>query len=158
MQNGTEIYPNFGVTPVWTIVAVMSVIIVLSVNFFGAKILRKMAMRKQKNAMIITKKDRSHIVDDAIAKLQAIKVAYESGQKSGRDSAYEASQITRQVFDQMMNHGTSHQARYETKLRNLVSISDLLDTAYPPEFTDENPYTLDITLFDKAIGVLESCR
>lgn len=158
MQNDIDIYPNFSVSPTWTIITVLLIVTVLSFRFIGPKILKNISMRKQAKEINISKKDKVKYIDEAILKLQTIKSEYSQGKKSSRDAAFEASQITREAFDVVMNHKTRYQARYEASMRNLQSIADLLDNAYPPEFNGNSETTLDVSLFDKAIGVLESCR
>jgi len=158
MQNGTDIYPIFSVTAMWFLLTVLTISLFIMVYFFGAKILKRVALHKQKKSIRIDSAGREKIINDAINKIQKIKAKYDANEISSKDAAYEASKLTRQVFDHLMNHKTSNQARYETKLRNLNSISELLDSAYPPEFTNRGNHDIDTKLFDKAIGVLELCR
>lgn len=158
MQNGTDIYDNMSVTPQWLLLAVCLSALVIFVKFFGPKLLKRVALNKQAKSLRISKEDRAKIINQAIAKIEEIKQQYQLGRMTNRDAAYEASQVTRLTFDKIMSHRTLYSTRYEAKQRNLNHIFEMLEDAYPPEFSnDSSQSSLRLELFDKAIGVLRSC-
>lgn len=159
MQNDTDIYTNFRISPLLTIVVVIIVVIAIIIRLVGARILKRISLRKQSKEIAISKKDVNLKIDEAIAKIRQIQEQLATNNISGKDAAFQASQITRETYDLAMNHTTRYQAKYETRLRSLQHISDLLDRAYAPEFNPKNHnLQTDDELFNQAIGALESCR
>ena len=160
MQNGADIYPNFDVSSTWFVLAVTILFVVVFVKVFGAKILKRLAMHKQAKEIAISKKQYRRSIDQAIAQLEQIRSSYLAGQKTATDAAYEMSVLVRGTFDQIMQHRTMYQARYELTLRNLTALAAMLEGSYPPEFSANSiqAVPLDAAVFDQARGVLESCR
>lgn len=160
MQSGADIYPNFGISPWWALFSITILTIVVLINVFGAAFLRRLTLKKQSKSISIIKENKQEQINEALAKLQAIKGAYESKQISPSEAAFQVSQLTRATFDSLMQHSTIYQARYEISARKLESMTKLLDESYPPEFSlgTPSPISLNPVAFEKARGVIESCR
>ncbi len=160
MQNGTDIYSNFSISPFWAIMAALAVIIVVGLQLFGSKMLKSLTLRKQQKSLQLSRDDNIADVAEALLQLDAIKMSYQQKNITSSVAAFKLSELVRATFDKLMHHNTIYQARYEVAARKLEAMAVILTNSYPAEFTDDTlaPVELQIATFDRAREVIESCR
>jgi len=159
MQKGTDIFPPQVVNGslALTVTIIFSTIIVS--YFVVRKIMQLYVLRAQKRLAARQKPNAAQIISAALAEIEQVRAMITSHQLDPKGAAEKLSFITRNAFDQLMNHTTLSQTKYEVAQRNIKSILSLLEQSYPVEFSINNyDVTYALQLCDQSKAVVESCR
>lgn len=161
MQNVTDVYPPFWISW-WRLAAVIAVIVLIVGGRVVIKhVLRYMALQSQRRLTQQAQTKDPHVLDNALAQLTSLHDAYMRRELSADSAAEQASLLVREVYDNVMNHQTRFQARYEIAARRLERVEQLVAKTYPVEFAKTTGQVTDaavLEVFTKAKEVIESCR
>lgn len=161
MQNVTDVYPPFWVSP-WRLVGVVSfVVLVIACRAIIKRLLRYWALQTQRRVTKEAQTKDPQLLDNALRQLNNLHNAYMRREISADHAVEQASSLVRETYDQVMNHRTRYQARYEVAARRLAHVEELIAKSYPVEFAKTTGVVSDdavIEVFAKAEEVVESCR
>jgi hypothetical protein len=159
MQNGTDIYPPFSLSARYIFIYVIFIFLIIGLLFLLKKLLLTIAIRTQQRALHPIKN--TALLEQALQQLSYIYQQYNSHAISPQVATTQASLLVRQTFDELMNHQTRFEARYEVALRRLEKLEALLAAGYPVEFVENAQFASpehEQTFFTLAKEVLELCR
>lgn len=161
MRSVTDVYPPFWISPLRLIVVVALFVMLIVARLLVKRLLTRLALRAQRHAAAQALVKDPHILDTAIGQLNNLYGAYTRREISAAAAVEQASALVREAYDNVMNHSTRFQARYEIAARRLVHVEALITKTYPIEFVTRNDPQLDaavVDVFAKAEEVIESCR
>ncbi len=161
MLADANIYPPFMMSPVRLLVVIGIGTFIILGRFLIRRLLARLAMRVQRKVVQAAQTKDPQILAKALEQLDSLYAAYMRRELSAAAAVEQASSLVREVYDTIMNHQTRYQARYEIAARGLQKLSELVQHAYPVEFTDSKhaiPDEAVAAIFAKAKEVIESCR
>lgn len=161
MQSGINMYPPFLLSP-WRLTAIVGIIIVvIAGKFLIKRWLKHLALQTQRRVTREAQTKDPKLLDNALTQLANLHNAYMRRELSADSAVEQASILVRETYDQIMNHRTRYQARYEVAARQLQHVEQLMTKTYPVEFAKTSGVVADaavIEVFAKAEEVIESCR
>jgi len=158
MQNGTDIYPPFSLSARYAILSALIIISLVLIILGLKKLLTILAIRTQRQTL---NKPKDHtLLDKALQQLGVIYGQYTSRAITPQLAAGQTSELVRKTFDELMNHRTHYEARYEIAARRLQKMEAFLLAGYPVEFAKNAEFSSEgqQLFFTLAREVLESCR
>lgn len=163
MQGGVSVYPPFWMSPMRVVIVIVVIIVIIGGNFLINRLLRNLALQAQRKLTKAAQHKDPNLLDQTLVQLTNLYNAYTRRELAAAAVTEQMSALVRETYDQVMNHRTRYQARYEIAARRLAAMSDLVAHSYPVEFTDNsNEQTVAdeavAAIFAKAKGVIESCR
>ena len=161
MLADANVYPPFMMSPVRLLIVLGVIAVSIMGRFLTRRVLARLAIRAQRNVVQAAQTKDPQLLAGALQQLDSLYAAYMRREMSAAVAVEQASSLVREVYDIIMNHQTRYQARYEISARGLQKLSDLVQHAYPVEFTDSKhaiPDEAVAAIFAKAKEVVESCR
>jgi hypothetical protein len=159
MQKDINITPPSVINGTWALISIIILSSTIIIYFVTKKLLKIYALRTQRLLAERQKPNASKIIEQALSQIEQVRAAITAQQIDPKTASEQLSSITRGAFDQLMNHTTLSQTKYEVAQRNIDKVLSLLELSYPAEFSDSTTsITYALQLCDNAKGVIESCR